>query len=83
MAKQRVAVEEGLQAVSQALQNRGYEVVSLDGMQQGNCACFVVSGGDNNMMGMQDTVTEAAVVNAEGMTAEEVCDAVERTINVQ
>jgi hypothetical protein len=83
MAKQRVAVEEGLQAVSEALQNRGYEVVSLDGMQQGNCSCCVVSGGDNNMMGMQDTITEAAVVNAEGMTAEEVCDAVERTINVQ
>ncbi len=68
----RIAVEETLSDVEQALKNSGHEVVALNQNNAKNCHYCVVSGMDMNVLGMSDTVTQATVINAEGLTADEV-----------
>ncbi|MBB5172251.1 YkuS family protein [Texcoconibacillus texcoconensis] len=77
----RVGVEQSLSDVQAALQERGHDVVPLQkqGDEEG-CDCCVLSGQDQNVMGMQDTSTQSAVVNADGMNAEEVCQRVEQSL---
>ena len=36
----------------------------------------MISGQDQNVMGIQNVVTQGSVINADGMTAEEVCQQV-------
>lgn len=74
----KIGVEQSLTQVQQALQERGHEVVQLQQEQDAaNCDCCVITGQDRNVMGMQDTVTNGPVIDAHGMTADEVCQAVE------
>lgn len=68
----KIAVEDSLTNVKQALQNNGHEVVSMDAANLSGCDCCVISGQDKDMMGMADTATKASVVNAQGITADEV-----------
>ncbi|MGJ9383911.1 hypothetical protein CR203_02065 [Salipaludibacillus neizhouensis] len=77
----KVGVEESLTDVEQALQARGHQVVALHSDQDAaNCDCCVVSGQHDNMMGMADTKTQASVISAEGLTADEVCELVESKV---
>jgi Uncharacterised protein family (UPF0180) len=74
----RIGVEQSLTNVSDALRAAGHEVVELRQEQDANgCDCCVISGQDENVMGMQDVVTQGSVLNAHGMSADEVCQAVE------
>ncbi|MBM4761954.1 YkuS family protein [Bacillus sp. B15-48] len=75
----RVGVEQSLSNISAALREKGYDVVDLkqETDAQG-CDCCVVTGIDSNVMGMQDTVTKGPVIEANGMTAEEVCRQVDQ-----
>lgn len=69
----RIAVEDGLSPVQRYLRENGYDVVSLNKQAQAdNYDCCVISGGDENVMGMQDTTTDVPVIDARGMTPEEV-----------
>ncbi len=78
----RVGVEESLTDVKQALQEKGYEVVDLHSMEDAaNCDCCVVTGLDQNVMGMSSDVPDASVIQAKGMTAEEVCKEVEERLS--
>jgi hypothetical protein len=78
----RIAVEEGLSQVRDMLQNNGYEVVRLDPSQMREAAAIVISGGDKNMMGIETIQTGAPVINAEGLSAEEVFSQVNRSVGV-
>ncbi|RZT23116.1 MULTISPECIES: YkuS family protein [Fictibacillus] len=74
----RIGVEQSLTNVSDALRAAGHEVVELRQEQDANgCDCCVISGQDENVMGMQNAVTQGSVLNAHGMSADEVCQAVE------
>ena len=74
----RIAVEDTLSDVAQALQSKGYEVVSLKQESDASgCDCCVVSGQDQNVMGMQSVSTQGSVINADGMTADQVCQQVD------
>ena len=78
----RVGVEQSLTDVQEALQARGHEVVQLSQEQDAaGCDCCVVTGQDENMMGMQDTSIEGSVINAHGMNAEEICEAIDSKMN--
>ncbi|TMW73015.1 YkuS family protein [Alteribacter natronophilus] len=80
----RVGVEQSLSAIQQALQEKGHEIVQLQ--QQGDedgCDCCVISGQDQNVMGMQDTQQQGSVINAHGMSADEVCQQVEQRTQQQ
>ena len=70
----KIAVEPTLGDVIQTLQANGHEVVSMDNLE--NVSCCVISGQDENMMGVANAVTNAAVINARGMTAQEVLERV-------
>ncbi|KQL49139.1 YkuS family protein [Brevibacillus choshinensis] len=68
----RVAVEQSLSQISKMLRDNGYDVVDLGNWQQVVDA-IVITGQDINVLGDQNkTITGAPIINAEGMTANEV-----------
>ncbi|MGM9931563.1 YkuS family protein [Pradoshia sp.] len=74
----KIGVEESLSDVQQALREKGYEVVQLNHEYgAANCDCCVITGMDKNVMGMQDVTIEGPVINADGLTADQVCSEVE------
>jgi hypothetical protein len=74
----KIGVEQSLTNIQQALKEKGHEVVELRQESDAtNCDCCVVSGLDSNMMGMHDTYTKGSVIDANGMSADEVCHHVE------
>lgn len=77
----RIGVEQSLSNIQQALRDRGHDVVELkqESDSQG-CDCCVISGLDSNVMGMQTTSIEGAVIEANGLSADEVCQQVESRI---
>ncbi len=75
--KKRVAVEQTLTNVGQFLSEKGYEIASLDPLSESkaelhNVSAVVISGQDENLLGMEDLQTRTPVIDARGMTAEEV-----------
>ena len=77
----KIGVEQSLSNVSAALRQQGHDVVELkqETDAQG-CDCCVVSGIDSNVMGMQDTQMQGSVIEASGLSADEVCYQVEQKI---
>ncbi|WML44928.1 YkuS family protein [Neobacillus sp. PS3-40] len=77
----KVGVEQSLTNIQQALREKGYDVVELKQEADAkNCDCCVVTGLDSNVMGMQDTYTKGSVIDAAGMSADEVCREVENRV---
>lgn len=78
----KVGVEESLTNVLQALRSKGYQVVELtNGADAKGCDCCVVTGLDSNVMGMQDTAMKGSVIEASGLSADEVCREVESRLS--
>lgn len=77
----KVGVEQSLSAVQEALQSKGYEVVQLKQESDAKgCDCCVITGQDENVMGIQSAVTQGSVINAHGLSADEVCEQVENKL---
>jgi hypothetical protein len=77
----KVGVEQSLTNVQQALRDKGYQVVELKQESDArDCACCVITGLDSNVMGMHDTSIKGSVIEASGMTADEVCREVENRL---
>ncbi|WP_170008253.1 YkuS family protein [Bacillus fonticola] len=77
----KIAVEQSLTDIQQALRAKGYDVVELKQESDAKDSdCCVISGQDQNVMGMADATTKASVISARGMTADEVCQQVEEKI---
>ncbi|MBY0120399.1 YkuS family protein [Bacillus sp. S/N-304-OC-R1] len=77
----KIAVEQSLTNVSEALREKGYDVVELKSAQDAeNCSACVVTGMDSNFMGMHDITTKAPVIEASGLSADEVCQEIEERI---
>ncbi len=75
---QKIAVEGSLTNVQQALREKGYDVVELSsGANLQNFDCCVVSGLDTDVMGMQDALTNGSVIEASGLSAEEIVKRIE------
>ena len=74
----RIGVEGSLQNVVQALREKGHDVVELkqESDAQG-CDCCVLTGLDSNVMGISNAVTQGSVIEANGLSADEVCQQVE------
>lgn len=77
----KIAVEGSMQDVQSALENSGHEVVTMNESNIQGCQCCVISGQDKNVMGMADRATQASVINAEGMTADEIVAQVNQRVN--
>jgi len=75
-----IAVEEALTPVAEALQNRGYSVVGFREGDLGRAEALVVSGQDDNIMGIQNIRSRAPVINAEGRTPDDVVREIEERL---
>lgn len=74
-----IGVEQSLSNVEAALQAKGYEVVQLKSEEDASkCDCCVITGQDENVMGISDTTISGPVINAHGLSADEVCERVEK-----
>jgi len=81
MVVAKIGVEPSLTNVQMALKERGHEVVPLRQESDAKgCDCCVVTGQDVNVMGIQNAVTAGAVIEASGLTAEEICQKVEEKV---
>ncbi len=77
----KVGVEQSLTNVQQALRDKGYQVVELKQESDArDCTCCVITGLDSNVMGMHDTSIKGSVIEANGLTADEVCREVENRL---
>lgn len=74
----KIAVEDSLDNVKDVLRANGHQVVSIDNFA--DSACSVISGQDTNVLGIADTSTKASVINAEGKTADQVLEQVNRVL---
>lgn len=71
MKKYKIAVETGLSQIGNILKDEGYQVVDFD--ESGSPVdALVVTGLDDNFMGISNTLTDGLVVDASGRNAEEV-----------
>ncbi|MEK6264602.1 MAG: YkuS family protein [Clostridium sp.] len=74
----KVAVQKGLNPIKDYLSEEGYTVKEFDNRKK-NAGNFlnrydavVVTGENQNIMGSQDSISKAPIINATGMTVEEV-----------
>lgn len=74
-----VAVEDGLTDVKQALENAGFKTVNLS-QNITNPVAVVVTGIDENFLGMQTVTNEVPVIDCRALTAEQVVEEVQRRI---
>lgn len=86
MNKKRVAIEASLDNMRDFLAEEGYEVVQLDphtqtGIELKNCDAVLISGMDDNLMGMTTIMTESPVIDVKGMTPPEVLSRLNRTFH--
>lgn len=71
----RVAIEKDLTNIKDYLKNNGFTVECLENARDNldSYDAIVVTGQNSNFLGMQDTSTKASVINANGLTPEDVC----------
>lgn len=68
----KIAVEHSLTDLSKMLRANGFDVVELGNWQQ-QVDCVVITGLDENIMGIQSkSITGAPVINADGMSTMQV-----------
>ncbi|OCL27358.1 hypothetical protein U472_07820 [Orenia metallireducens] len=70
--KGKIAVEGSLSNIKEALKKDGFEVADLNNNTMQNVDAIVVTGADNNMMNMSNIQSKAQIINAKGLSAEEV-----------
>ncbi|EPR13838.1 YkuS family protein [Ruminiclostridium papyrosolvens] len=72
---QKIAIEPNLTPIKDYLTKKGYNVENMDygqGATKNNFDAIIVAGVETNIMGIQDTSSKAIVINADGMTEEQV-----------
>lgn len=74
-----VAVEDGLSSIKEALEENGFKAVDLS-QNIVNPIAIIVTGMDENFMGMETVTNEVPVINCTSMTSEQVVTEVKRRI---
>ncbi|MEH6942525.1 YkuS family protein [Bacillus sp. JJ722] len=79
----KIGVEHSLTDIQDALTELGYNVAQLGHAEDADGVDFdfcVVTGLDTNVMGIQDTKTTASIIEANGMTANEIVNEIKRRL---
>lgn len=82
----KIGIEQGLKDIADYLGNQGYSVQVLNESAENSSSkvsgfdAIVTSDYDTNAMGYYDTETKVPVINASGMTAEEVKNMLDREL---
>ncbi|MFU0824979.1 YkuS family protein [Clostridium sp.] len=80
----KIAVERELSNIGDFLKNAGYSVQELDTNMKYNSSeldkfdAVVLSGLSEDVMGFQDTLTSTSIINAEGMTREQIKEEIDK-----
>jgi hypothetical protein len=79
----RVAIEPGLSPIREYLSKQGFQVEDLNNttanqQNQSKYSAIIISGQDQNLMGMEDIVQNCPVINCDGLTPEQVHDRLNR-----
>ena len=80
----KIGVEQGLSTVADYLNAEGYSVEILSGDIQSNVAkcnnldVIITADYNTNMMGFSDTSTKVPIINASGLTQEEIKNRIEQ-----
>lgn len=77
MKNKTIAVEGGLGHIKSALQQAGFNTVDMttsDNSSWQKADMIMVTGQNENLMGIQDTQTKAPVINVHGLSAEDCLD---------
>ena len=78
----KIGVEQSLTNVQEALHAKGYDIVELK--QESDAKgldCCVITGLDKDVLGMEDTSIKGAVIDAHGLSADEICQQVDEKMN--
>lgn len=74
----KIGVEESLTNVADALKRKGHEIIALKQESDAKgCDCCVISGLDTNMLGIHETSIDGPIIEASGLSADDVCLIVE------
>lgn len=68
----RVAIEEGLEDVRQAIEDAGWEAIDLEDAALDEVDAVICTGMDDDLLGDETTTTEVPVISADGLSADEV-----------
>jgi hypothetical protein len=80
--ERKVAVERNLRNDKEYFESQGYKVDIFEDTElediksRDKYEAIILSGGNVNLMGMQDTLTSIPVIDASGMTPEEILNRV-------
>lgn len=80
----KIGVEQSLTDIHEALAELGYEVTELRHAADAAGIDFdfcVVTGLDTNVMGIQEARTDASIIEANGMTANEIVNEIRSRLN--
>ncbi|MGE7688404.1 hypothetical protein B1B04_05555 [Lysinibacillus sp. KCTC 33748] len=74
-----IGVEQSLTNVEDALKAKGYEVIQLRTEEDAKkCDACVITGQDRDIMGISDPVMAGPVIDADGLSADEVIQRVDK-----
>lgn len=83
----RIAIEASLTPMQEYLKRQGYQVDILDSsginQDQNDYTAIVISGSDQNLMGIQNVAQNCPVINASGLTPQQVERRLEQLRNKQ
>lgn len=80
----KVAVQKGLGPIRNHLENEGFKVKEFDNRKKSaknylnKFDAVVITGESKDFMGIEDSLTNASIVNADGMTPEDVSNEINR-----
>jgi hypothetical protein len=81
----KIAVEQSLNHIKKILEQNQFEVVDLNVTQQtyvSDISCCVISGQDKDVMGIADKQADLPVINAHGLTENEVLQQVTERVQM-
>lgn len=67
-----IAVENNLRSFKEFFTAQGCQVIDVEAAKKRSVDAVVLSGSDDNLMGMQDIIIDAPVISVEGKTPREV-----------
>lgn len=86
MINKKIAIEPNLSPIRDFLANKGFQVETIEHSPESarynsdEFAAIVVTGQNKNFLGIKDTDTKTPVINASGLTPQEVFTELQNTI---
>ncbi|HHY14487.1 MAG TPA: YkuS family protein [Firmicutes bacterium] len=80
--QKKIAIEDGLSNIRSYLEENGFKTIGLSESPQ-QASLFIVSGMDTNPLGDAATTSRTPVIEAAGLSAQQVLEEVEKRLQLQ